>query len=585
MIRWRFLITRVVIVVVVLTLLCLGLGPVARYVTVKSLQNATGAKVTIENSHVGLFPPSVTFTDMRLADPRDGKEMQDIVRAESVELEIDGNALLKRRWVARKGRITGLQIGATRDTSGQFDIEEPISASDLPGGPGMLSKLLSGLGDNLTEQADAIAEELETVKRSREIRDRWENHYTESVARAKRLKQQIREISDQAKGIDNPLRDYLEVQRTIAQMEEARQELVVVRQQIDRLPEQMQLDFASLDQAKQIDLAKVDEYIPGNLSDSKNFGVDLVTAAVRDHIDRVRGIYENGRTIANYTVVAPEAERIRGEDFDFLGKNRKPNLLIRECSVSGIMRVDGDPYQVKGTVHEMTPTPELSDDPLTAKLVLDGPDLLELTYVRDRTQGNNVDLVTLHWPEMDSPSMNLGGDSNASIMIEGGKRDLWVQFKIEGDNVVGRLQSKQTDVRVAMEMDSKYANLAAAQSIQRSLADVDQVTIEAGFGGTWSVMELKMYTNLGGILNRAASDAMNEQLAASRRQVIDKVEAVYSQQNQELRQWFAKQQGEARDMVASADTLAQEVLRKVVDEVGDNSVYIGGLRNALDRLR
>ncbi|TWU01312.1 TIGR03545 family protein [Stieleria varia] len=585
MIRWRFLITRVVIVVAVLTLLALGLGPVAHFATVQSLQSATGAKVSIENTRIGLFPPSVTYTDLRLADPRDGKEMQDIVRAESVELEIDGNALLRRRWVARTGRITGLQVGAKRETSGQFDTEEPESASDVPAGPGMLSQLLRGLGDDVSDQAESIGKDLETVKRSREIRTRWENHYAQSVARAKRLKEQIREISDQAKGIDNPLRDYLEVQRTIAKMEEARRELVVVRQQIDMLPEQLQLDFASLDEAKRIDLAKVDEYVPGNLSDSKNFGVDLVTNAVKDQINRVREIYENGRSIANYTVVAPETERIRGEDFDFLGANRKPSLLIRECSVSGLMRVDGNPYQVKGTIKDITPTPQWSDDPLTAQLVLDGPELLEVSYMRDRRNGGDVDLVTLHWPAADARTMKLGGNGDAAITIDGGKRDLWVQLKIEGENVAGRMQSKQTDVHVDMTVDSKYANLAATKSIQRSLAEIDQVTIEAGFGGTWSDMELKMHTNLGGVLNRAANDAVNDQIAATRRAVVDKVESVHNEQTKALREWFAQQQSEARDMVAKADTLAQEVLKKVVADVGDNNVYIGGLKNALDRLR
>ena len=64
-----------------------------------------------------------------------------------------------------------------------------------------------------------------------------------------------------------------------------------------------------MDEAKQIDLAKVDQYVPGDLSQSSNFGIDLMTHAIRDQINRVRDYMDSGRTLANYTVVAPENER------------------------------------------------------------------------------------------------------------------------------------------------------------------------------------------------------------------------------------------------------------------------------------
>ena len=78
MIRWRFVITRLIVVVAVIVLLSLGLGPVAHFVTVKGLEKATGAKVEIANTHVWLFPsPQIQFVDFAVADPRDDKEMRE----------------------------------------------------------------------------------------------------------------------------------------------------------------------------------------------------------------------------------------------------------------------------------------------------------------------------------------------------------------------------------------------------------------------------------------------------------------------------------------------------------------------------
>ncbi len=85
MIRWRFVLTRFVVIVAVLVLLRWGLGPVANYVTIRGLESVTGAKVEIAKTRVGLFPPRVQYVDLHIADPRDGKEMRDAFRADSDE--------------------------------------------------------------------------------------------------------------------------------------------------------------------------------------------------------------------------------------------------------------------------------------------------------------------------------------------------------------------------------------------------------------------------------------------------------------------------------------------------------------------
>src|SRR6056297_1682499 len=151
MIRWRFILTRCTVVIAVLVLLRWGLGPVASFVTVRGIQLATGAKVEMASTRVGLFPPRVQYTDVRIADPRDGKQLRDALRADSIELVIDGNALLHRRWVAHSGRISGLQIGSKREVSGHFEqVEEIQSPSDTPS---VLSQWIRGQRDQWTAEA------------------------------------------------------------------------------------------------------------------------------------------------------------------------------------------------------------------------------------------------------------------------------------------------------------------------------------------------------------------------------------------------------------------------------------------------
>ena len=584
MIRWTFVLTRLIVVIAIIALLSFGLGPLAKYATVRGFEQATGAKVDIARTTVGLFPPSVHYKDVHVADPRDDKALRDAVSAESIELVIDGAALMQRRWVARTGTITGLQIGGDRETSGhlapEFDVETEST------GPSMLDRLVGGAGDQLSSTGDAIVGDLETLKRSKEIRARWENEYADLTTRSRDLEKKIRGIRDRARGIDNPLRDWKELERTLTEAREARDELVAVREALDALPGQLQTDLVSMDEAKRIDMAKVDQYVPGDLTGAGEFGVDMIAKSVRDQIAQVKSYLDGGKTLAGYTVVAPDAQRTRGVDFDLAPEDR-PNLLIRRCEVGGMMRAGGDVYEVTGVVENMTPTPEILAEPTRARLSLEGKESMRVEYVRDRRQGADVDLMTLHWPEMKAEKMRLGGSSSTALAVNGGRRELWIQVRTEGDNVEGRMVSKQTGVEMDLNVESKYANSAGVQSLRNSLAAVDRIEIDANFTGTWKKLDLDLNTNLGQVLRRAGEDAVADQMREGKAKLAAEVNKVHAEQTIQLRKWLGEQAGEARTLLASADKSIEEMSRKVMTEVGDAEELLGSrLRSAvLGKLR
>lgn len=584
MIRWTFVLTRLIVVVAILALLCFGLGPVAKYVTVRGMEQATGAKVDIGETTVGLFPPRVTYTGVQIADPRDAKAMRDAVSADSVEFVIDGSALMQRRWVARSGVISGLKIGGERTESGhlpQFDVQAEKS------GPSMLDRIVGSAGDQISDTADAVVGDLETLKRSKAIRNRWENEYANLNVRARELEKKIRTIRDRARGIDNPLRDWQELERTLSEARAARDELVSVRQALDSLPGQLQTDLASLDEAKQIDMAKVDQYVPGDLTGAGEFGVDMIAKSVRDQIAQIKSYLDGGKSLANYTVVAPDADRgLRGVDHD-LTMQERPELMIRRCEVDGMMRAGGDMYALTGVVENMTPTPEILAEPTRARLSLDGKESLRVEYVRDRRSGADVDLMTLHWPEMKAEKMRLGGSSSSALAVSGGRRELWIQIRTEGDQVQGRMVSKQTGVEMDLNVEPKYAQSAGVQTLRDSLASVDRIEIDATFSGTWKKLDMDLNTNLGQVLRRAGQDAIANQMRESKAKLAAKINQVHNEQTMELRKWLGQQAGEARTLLASADESIEEMSRKVLTEVGDAEALLGSrLRSAvMEKLR
>ncbi|MAI69615.1 MAG: endosomal protein [Rhodopirellula sp.] len=580
MIRWRFVLTRLLIVIAFLALLRWGMGPVAQYVTVHSVETATGSKVDIKDTQVGLFPPSIHFSDVRVADPRDGKEMQDSFRASSIKLVMDGEALLRRRWVANRGIISGIEIGAQRKTSGRLNRLEKVESGDNSSTGPSLDQLMGATTSRLRDETKAVLVNLETVKCSQQIRSQWEAEYKALVIRAKNLEEQIRGVRDEARVVQNPLRDLPELQRTLARARDARSELSSVHRAIDSLPSRLQADLVRLDQAKQTDLAKVDQYVPGELASSGDLGIEMLGDAVREQIQQIRSYMDSGRTLANYTVVAPESVRVRGVDHD-LASHPSPGLLVRHCEVSGSLQADGRRYQMTGFLENLTPNPEKLDKPTRVSLRLAGPEVVRAEYVRDRRQDANVDLLTLHWPEIKAEPLRIGKDGETSIQINGGQRELWVQIKTEGNHLEGRLVSKQTGVSLDLTAPPKFADSVAAESLRQSLSFVDRIEMDARFSGTWRDLDLKLTSNLGQVLRRAGEDAIAGQVAESKRQMAATIRQEHANQSVALQQWLGSQQNKAQSLLANAEKFIDEMGRKVQSEVGDADAYLGKLRGAI----
>ncbi|MEM6690136.1 MAG: TIGR03545 family protein [Planctomycetota bacterium] len=474
MIRWNYVVVRLLIVCAIVMTLAYGLGPVAHYVTIRSLETTVGAKASIGRCEVGLFPPTVHYHDVVVADPRSDKSDRNMWQADQLDLQIDGRALLDRRYVASVARVSGLEIGTGRSESGHLpaDPESIRSSSDEPSAA---NSAIKNFVDSMTGQAmgrvEDFADDLETIKRSGEIRDGWEARYAAMTDRVKQLESRIKKLGE-LKGLDNPLRDWQQLQATLAEGRAIQRDLAQLRDDLNALPTSLQSDIAKLNDAKRIDLKRLEDALPVDLSLEGDLGTDMLVGLVRERIDQLRGYLDAGRSVAQYTVIAPESIRTSGIDFDLV-KDPKPAFAIDKLHLDGFLRHDGKRYQLAGTVSHLSPTPKQLDEPTTAHLELSGPDNIRLEYLCDRRNETPVDRMTLHWPEMVGSSMDVGG-SDGSLVIEGGRREIWIQLENRGDQMRGRLVSRQTGATVALKgLDDKAESLAAVQSLQESLSLVD----------------------------------------------------------------------------------------------------------------
>lgn len=577
MIRWHYIIVRLLVVACVLAGFGWAAGPIAQWCAVRGLQNATGAKVDIAATEIGLFPPRVRFSGVQVADPR--KEMRNVFAADQIELMIDGGALLRRRYEVRDGQISGIEIGGGRTESGWLDVVpvEPTEAS----GPSLLSQWCGQLADDAETRVKEFRDSLQTVQEAKRIRDRWEAEYADLRQQADQLEAEIRGLKSTARGIDNPLRDLPAMQEALRRAEEVRERLLFVHQRLDSLPAQIRTDLDSLEKAKRADRDRIAAYLPADFSRSPaELGPELLGAMIRDQLAEVREYLESGRNIAGATIVGPTAERSRGETIQ-LGGPPRPSWLIQKCGVDGLMTVDGEAYTLSGVLENVTTQTDVMDGPLRARLRLEGPRVVRIDYRRFYDQAVPRDHLRIHWPSLDLPSQRLG-NRDAALVVDGGRLELWVDLQAVGNRIEGRLVSKQSGTQLDLATNEKLQKTALVRSLQQSLGEIDHVDVDATFAGTWRQVDLEVQTNLTSGLSRGLQLAIDAQLEATREKLVGQVERIHQQQIQELQEWMHKQQSGTRTLLAETQASIDAASHKLLGELRAPEAYLGRLRSGLE---
>lgn len=575
MIRWRMILTRVLIVAAVLALFHWTAGPIVGWCMVRTLQTATGARVDLDSTHVGLFPPRVQFLGLQLADPR--KEMENVFQADAIELLIDGRALLQRRYEVAAGKISGIRIGSDRTESGRLEVvpAEPTES----GKPSFLARLCGQWLDDARQSAEGMANGLQTVQEAKRIRDRWEAEYAELRARARRLEEDVRTMKSTARSVENPLRDLPALQEAVRRGDEIRKELISMRQQSEMLPERIRTDMLSLDRAKRADQQRAASYLPAEFEGSPDeLARELLGEIVRDQVQQVREYLETGRSIANATVSGPEVTRERGETI-LLGAQR-PQWLIQQCEIDGWMTVNREPYRMVGTLENVSSQTDRLEGPMRARLQLDGPRVVRIDYRRSYGAATPFDHLRVHWPRLDLPAKRLGG-RDASLTVDGGQLELWVELEAAGDQIQGRLVSKQSGTSLGLATKPKFAETVVVQSLQRSLSEIDHVDVDAKFAGTWRRVNVDVRTNLISGLSHGLQTAVSEQVAAAREKLAGEVHRAYDKQKRELQEWLSHQQNGTRDLLAKTEASIEALSQKLAGDLGTPDAYLGRLRSGI----
>ncbi|MEM7454836.1 MAG: TIGR03545 family protein [Planctomycetota bacterium] len=536
--RISYLLTRVIILGLLLLAAWVGMDSLVRVAIVNNGQQMTGAKVEIGKVRTSLSAGRIFLQDVRIADPRN--PMLNLVQADAAFVDLDPQRLLHREIVIEHGTTHQIMFGAPRTQSGSLTANASVH-SDAP-----FSESESTLNtneeietdhprqaalrwlDSLSLPSTVEGRNLELASVSAEIQQRWPGRFEQKSQEVNQLRRAIEAVRlSMNTREDNPLRDE---ERFL----EANAELGRLQVQLDSLEASL-LDFereAFSDRERLISTKQSDEAAMPVVSTSHSFDSEklsnvLLMAQQKQHVDDIVEWFRWFR------MTVPDPQRdfapapIRGRDVTFSGDKPRPGFLIRNLELDGEGQFAGRHFSFSGVAHNITPTPDLHDQPVRIELRAQGKQHLIVDCTLDRRDQVDRDTLYISSPDIDVESNMLGHPLALVVSMGDARMQVDVSLQMIGDDLSGDIIFRYSDVTLFVD---RLNDLAGGEDIARRLnqeiSTLDQYQTIVSLNGTLDNPGFTFESDLGQQFASALNGLTNERtqtVANDSRQQLEQI--------------------------------------------------------------
>ena len=519
MIRWKYVLPRLMMLAAVCLIVWLGLDPAIHYTLVFWGQTATSAKVEIGDVDASLLGTSVRLHDLRIADPR--RPMKNLAQAEEVSLNLEANALLRQRFIVEEGRISGLRIDTERQTSGKLDASDRRKW-DLSGGklPELSLEWLDKLGAVLQGKFEEEVGELESVQLVNELVERWPAEYEDLEAQIDSLKARVDRMRELfGAGTGDLLQSIDTYRQAVVELEAVQQELAALGTHIDGLPRRALQDRAAVLAAGQRDVLYIRQRVETFSVDAQSLSQYLLGKELHDRVTTAADWASWARRNLAETDNSIEPERERGVDVVFAGARRYPDFLVRRLAIDGEAEIGKENFRFLGMVSGLTHQPKIHGKPAVVQVELTGPTTVRMEVVVDRTGETPHDRFVINCPDLKTPERRVGREEQFAVTVSPGSMHVWMSLDLKGDELSGELLLKQESVELRPQMGAQAGAGQLAADLEAILGEVQSIEIAAALEGTLDDPGWQFKSNLGPQLAEGLNLAVQRQLEQRRDQL------------------------------------------------------------------
>ncbi len=413
MIRWKYVVPRLLVLAIVTVGIWLCGNTVLRWSIQQSLQQITGAKVDIGGLHADLARGDLQIEHLRIADR--SKEFRNLLQFERASFDVEMQAALRRKLVIRGGRLEGLRFGTPRDDDGQLavsttedDTSPSFSVNSRLSEVGTRAE--AWLGQQTAGLEDQLKQDLHMVQLSRELADRWPTAYQELERQAQQIEQQAQQVKEQIRPIkQEPLKHLEEIPSLMTSIDQIRTDVSLVRKQLRELQGQLREDQDALREAKRHDEQYLRERLHLEELDGNSLTEYLLGPTWSQRLTVALRWLQHSRDAVPATTEPVSAQTAaRGVSVVFPGFPATADVLVRELRLTGDGTIDEQPFQFTGVIRDLTHQPRRHDEPATIAVQAEGAIQLAAQAVLDRRSAEPVDRFVVDIPALRQHEQILG---------------------------------------------------------------------------------------------------------------------------------------------------------------------------------
>ena len=446
MIRWHYLVPRLVILALLMVLAWISADPLLKYAIVNSTESVTGAKVDVGKVKASLFEGKIYISDLAITDPRD--PMRNLLQADVAYLKLDPRRLLQKELIVEHGHSKQVMFGSPRTVSGKLKGRE----YKAPVQPGLQNVRVrsatpinsqSWLDQFQTPSLSSAERDLEVIKVAASVRQKWLPIFEAQAAKLTLAREQLETLTtSKAEGngqILNPLRDLQMNQQRKNEIQELSEEIKQARIELGQLAAAAEADRQLIAQAGERDGQKVGSKIQTVQIDSNSTSQLILQKQQQEYAAEVVSWVRWFRN----SLPNPEADFLddkgRGANISFKGQTARPRFLVKTLDLSGQGSLAGQHLEFAGIAQNLTNEPMLHSEPATFSLRAQGNHHLIVDCTLDRREPVWKDRMVVKCPELDAPSQRLGNSESLEIEMANSRIQFDLDINVVDDQLGGTL--------------------------------------------------------------------------------------------------------------------------------------------------
>jgi uncharacterized protein (TIGR03545 family) len=481
-----------------------------------------GARVDIDRLHIDLAHGQVELRGVTVASPFEA--FRNLLQAEELVANFDVVALLEKKVVIDRFAANGMRFGTTRTTSGL------VPSGDQAGATRSIGAQVEEWGKRFRIPALALAggaldvgtldvNRLETVGAARALATRADSSgkaWTDGLAAL-----DPRPTVDSAKAIVERLRTARPTD--LALINDARRQLAAVQrlqQGMGELERSVRAGIDSLgagvrelDAARQRDYAFARSLVQLPSFDAPNLAASLFGSAAIQRFQRALYWAQLGRQylppgLRPRETPGPNRARRPGTDVQFPRERAYPGFLLREGEVSFTLAAESDaPQTFAGRLEGLTSAPAIYGRPTT--FAATGPNIRIGAFV-DHVGAETLDTAAAEIAGVRLPTVEIPG---LPLRLDAGRGTLGLSFALDGDRLRGAWRVRAPAVTWARDSGAARGS-DVQQLVERVLAGIGDVDLEARLGGSIGEPLLAVRSNLDDVLAQRLRAVLGEEVAA-----------------------------------------------------------------------